>query len=1318
MPLDVRDPAAGTSFSTTIVSQLAFPAGTHEPADVLDAVRQHPVLRTEQPRGFVWDYQSWRQNGNRMDPQRATTVTFHYVGEPRQVTLSTLERYLGVSAPVTAAVRPHDDHYDRLTIRDFVDIGRTFDHLRLATAQLQALALRGFSSSLRPKERAEIAELSSIPSMSVGLAKWFNAAVQTALLEYLVPDEGTVAKARKAQLLKMVPELDTLPDDVQKIRRRMDVKYDKCADLQRPRRATDNVNLRDPNVAVQAAFKNALVARQCGFVSAWMAHPARPLVNSTDLVIELDPGSLSYDASIVRLTPMLATAFRRGTHTHVLSYHDAGSPQAKHGALVYLQDTDQRPRYRAVSVNSEREVAKQIILQAGNSLGGPANDKAEDFGRFNQPLDDRPPQLLAHDQFGFSELETSGVLFSAPIDDLIAPADLPRDPAIRASQLPCLFLEDLWVGYRLDLRDAGHPSFTSIHRQDQEISFKSGGAPIRGRTEDFVDREQPDDSARGHTSTELFLYNGFNTAQRADYLLLLGTPMPDVADPNQPFTVGVKSSEQSERLLFSHGYEYRLRTVLLGGVSCEPDDSNLQTERFAASYHQRFSFYRARALRAGELLRPVASGETAKDPDKHTIFLSSENPRIDVTLVPSPVDLDGSRFHGQLFVAENEIQRHAGRRHVADLGKLFASLPPRELNYFYDPDVHGIVFRLKLLNGGDALTDQFVFVDGAYCRVSRHLVLEPVTCEYGDPGDWERFQPIVVSFLTTNRDRPEMRRTGRSSVQVRVPPAGEVQLSMLPLVESDVLERTASNIASSAELAFKTKAGLRQVSVLVPTVAELLLTGIHAVRRPREQPRLFCDSPKTDVAVSRLDDSICLAVRDLDDEHADIIGRVEVDAASTKEIHLQASWRDIEDNPDHAQYALEPGNAATSARSVVFEPFRVQRPTAVTFDNLLRDITPSETSLSVAEQFATQCAEDKVFLGVSHDGLEKQQADKSNRLDLRDQRRKLLSVRAVAVSRFTNRFAGGEDSFERVSEPVSIDVPSTLQMTAPVAAHVVPLRRHQNAGSHQNGTELTTFGIRVYLRRRCFVSGPGERLAIGCAVGEGPQVAGADEVPKHITQWGEDPLERAGRHSTVRLPFASDFVSCHEEIDLPEELYPHGAVGGREPVIYRDNVRVLPLAPGGPERRLSVASFVQQYDARQRLWYSDLFVRGDFFGWCGLSLYRHQPHALPGRELSGAWEWVYAAILYGEPIAWIERRGRLHITIGPIYDATISFDLDSREARDVSIVEPTRMVRPLQRYRVGNAFYFEGIVANDEFDWSLLKKRFGHAIASRSIPLR
>ena len=117
------------------------------------------------------------------------------------------------------------------------------------------------------------------------------------------------------------------------------------------------------------------------------------------------------------------------------------------------------------------------------------------------------------------------------------------------------------------------------------------------------------------------------------------------------------------RLSFGQEYEYRLRTVFVGAVSCDSADAALMDD---LRYLQQVPFYRARAFRPGEMLSSVSESEELGDEQGRTIYLGRQSAIGSVTFVPSPIDVDTSRFHGTLFAAKSEIRKHANRKHVAD----------------------------------------------------------------------------------------------------------------------------------------------------------------------------------------------------------------------------------------------------------------------------------------------------------------------------------------------------------------------------------------------------------------------------------------------------------------------------------------------------------------------------------------------------------------------------------------------------------------------------------------------------------------------------
>jgi hypothetical protein len=1363
VPLDTRDPAVSKrTFDLRIVSEIQFPMDTpHDPTTIRDVLNQHPILLRppDQPlSAYVWDFRHWSSNGHSMDPKAATKIVVRFSGKkPLSDLHQKLMAYLGESKnSVTTAAIPHDGRYDNLPVDHFVDVSKAADDLKAMKHSLRISAIRNLNSVAQIRRRASLAAYPSggppdlaalqqtLERTSFALAKWIDASSHSALLEAIAEKDERKAQQLYLALGSRAPIVKSIRSAIDKVARRISVKEGTCPAAGETTKLTAvgttgdvPINLADPNVAIHSAIKNPLIAESCGFVTTWSA--VLPIPINGDLVIQLDLQPLIYDRAKVEVQPALATAFRRAGHTHPVSYSDLGSKDTHNSALACLNDRNGKPRYRATSVKAESDLVKQVILQVSNSLPGPsAIDSTPADGVFKDPLDLRPPQLLRSDQFGTAEPETSGVVFSAPAEDLIVPADLQKfaSPGDRRTGLPCLFLEDLWIGYRLDLKEESRDKFNSIHRQQQDIAFTQSRDTVSGETEDYIEREQADDPARGYTSTDLNTYNGFSAVQAKNFLIFLGVDRPPVLDPNQPFTVTVVASEKTERLTFRHAYYYRLRNVFLGGISCDSADPQLEDVRFSERYRQRFPFFRARALRPGEVLSPKGGDQAATDSRGKTLYLTSDQPRASITLVPSPIDIDTSRFHGMLLSSKSEITSQKGRQYVSDLGKFFKTVPPSALNYFYDPDVYGVVIRPTVLNGNEQEEpEEFIYVDGTYCGLSRHIELNAVTETYGNDGDWQKFKPIVITFRTTD-ESPKVRHAGflgdSRHVEVEIPPASEVHLSVVPLFNPILMRKTACHAASSAELADITSNPAAEDKFPIPAIAEQVIKVIHSVKRPRQAPALFCEGPRSSAGVPE-GQSPCIAARKLDSEFANLFGRIELDAASTKEIRLEATWADVNDDPNQERYVLHSGTASTTPKSVLFREFTPVPPTAAQFRELflagsegqpsaaLLNYNIGRSGLGFVDQFGLQCIEDKVFLGPSPEHQVDDVKQNSTRINFKDQRRKLAKVEAVAVSRFTGLFTDNPGKFERRSNSVIVDVPSTVRMTAPMVSHIVPLRKRFLTGNNKSGTKVAAFSIRIYLRKQCFQSGIGERLAIGCAAGgEAPTSDGAETL-KYITQWGEDPIERASLRSTMRTPRASDFTALggteEGDANFAEDLYPTDAVGGRTPVLYRDNVG-LPETPGAQRRWVSVASYALRYDERQSLWYADVHIEGDFFGWCGMALYRHQPHSLPGRELSETSAWAYAAVLYGEPIAWVEKEDTLRVTIGPVYDKNVSFDLDSLEYReDVSqdLSDPHRLLHALKSYRVGYALYFEAMVPKKDVDWGLLKKRFGSAIASSPL---
>lgn len=1340
IPLDARPQSvARNTFELTIVTHLQFtPQTVIDPQAVQRAALAHPLLAGPDEAslvGYIWDYSLWSAQ-RALDVARATRVTLRPLGPgTRRDMRAMLVAYLtGGSAPITTSNVDHDDRPERLPTDHFVSVTKAADEFRLLTHALHLSALRSIDQVLQARtavgtlmqsRQHQMASMDSVPTVSLPLARWVQGAAHSAVLESLSADAPSVnIQAALGAQASLVSGLRTAAG---RVRRRLSAPADDSAPACDPGQLNrvapgqpQAVDPGDPNVAIQAALKTPLLASACGLVTRWAVECPVAIDGNRDYVIQLEQDTLAVDSSaLIELAPSTPTVFRRSLGTHPSAFADVGRSETGNGLLAHLNEADGTPRYRASSINTETQIVKDLILQSNNTLGTGNNPDA--------------PRILSREQFGQSEPETSGLTFAAPEEDLVLPATLRAfsTPDARKQNLPCLFLDDLWIGYRLDVKNETKSAFASVHRTQQRIVLRRSGTSLSGWSEDYFEREQLDDASLGHSSTDIGAFTGLSTGQAQDLLRLLGTSPGVVTRANQPFDVETIGYSPTERLLFGHVYKYRLRNVFLGGVSCDTTDRNLET--FPAAHEQRVPFFRARALRAGEVLYALPADAT-QAADGQPIVLTHKRRTATVALVPSPLNIDASRFHGVFLMHANESEAHRARKHVADLGKFFGSVPPKELNYFYDPDVHGVVVRATLVNGDDgAPPEDLVYVESSFCRVSAHVHLDPIAQEYGPRGEWQRFRPIVVTFRTSNGRSPRIRRrrtSGNPGIEVSVPAGCELHLSFRPLVESNDTRRSAAHVASSAQLVqFEALAQLGLDGGLpTPAIAEQTLRVVYATEQPRATPTFVALPPRA-VPSANVEETPAIAKRAVDSEYAQIVGRIELDAASTKEVRLEAKWSDINDDPAQPMFSLQAGQASMSPKSIAFRPYEPARPSADLFRAMflstdaqglpaLANFRVGSTQYGFIDQFGLQCSEDKVFLG--HAPFSDAPEDATGRINFGDQRRKLASVEAVALSRFGIYFPAAR-SIERRSSGTIVDVPSGVRMSAPQVDHVVPLRWADVARRTNGAQRSATYGLRVYVRRPCFSSGPGERVAIGCAV-EARATGRADgHVDKYVTQWGEDPIERAGLRSTMRMPRASDFVAPSAAEpgtdEVAAELYPSGAIGGRAPVIYSDNIAVAP-PDGGTTRNISVASYLMRFDSRKRLWFFDVFVGSEFFGWCGLALYRHQPHSLHLRELSPSCQWVYAAVLYGEPVAWVKKADVLSVTVGPVFDANLSFELDSLRYRggvSDDVRSAARSTTRLQSYRVGNASYFEASVRGDERDWELVKRRFGRLIGS--LPL-
>lgn len=1298
IPLDGRSPAAApAAFTVAIACELRFPQGSFPPAELARILAQHPLLGGPgRITARVKPFAAWQgdpsMTGN--DSFELTLVHQEKLHGTLSTLSETLSKYMGAPNVVRSSGVEHDPSFDLLNEHHFVDVARAYDDFVdvkrllqriMATAPITAIK----DLALQPLRRLDSAILAAILDAMSDRAK-------TDELDSLVAVAGSATKAR------------SLRSSLDKIERRLTVKattksvpYVASGLASKTASGIKMVESSDPNVAIHAAFRNQLLAGACGFVTYWTTTTPKEMIG--DFVIQPDlPGS----SATVDVTTS-PTAFRRSGHTHPLAYGDVGSKTTTTCGLAALNSPDGSPRYRASSVNTEAQLVKDLLVQAQNSLSS-LSDEADLFGDFTGPLDTRRPKILRDEQIGSSEPETPGITFSAPVEDLVTHESLKAASVAerKGKAASCYFLEDLWIGFRLDLAQEKENRYRSVHAQRQRVTFRYQGS-VEGECEDFYDREQADDPARGYTSTEFGTYNGMSNAQAHDFRLFLGLEKPGEKDPNNPFEVTIKGYGGVTRLLFGQTYQYRLRSVFLGCISLGVQDTPTAA---GDAYVQSVPFYRARRFRPGELVASPAggAGKGEAPTNKLTIFLSDDKPKQRVTIVPTPIDIDTSRYYGLILQDESEANALEGRRFVRDAGELFAD-GRGTMNYFFDPEVASIIIRARVLNGGPRHTGaDYSNHDGAYCEVVQHVNLAPVRQRYGKKGEWQRFKPIIITFRTTTDSRqPAIEKSGFlfdcHQVEVRVPPAFEMELSIIPDVERADLERTSYFVSSSSQHRSMKMGGAADARWNpAPAIAEQILRVIHAVPQPLDVPRIVCAPPARPDVLQR-------ALRQLDEEVAEVPGRIEVHAASTGQVHLQATWSDVDDNPAYESFAFNSGQASTATHSIVFGEMPTDSPVGGL--SRFRSLARRSVKAPVAATSA-QCAENKIFLGGAEGIGAGKATDSWHAINFKDARRKVARVVAVGRSRFEKVF--GDAATDLRSPGILIDVPSTVRMLTPRVSHILPLGRKAIQSNSAGGSVATEYAFRIFLMRPWFQSGPGERLAVGCLMGNEPdQVLQA--LDKTITQWGEDPVERPGLVISRRAPRASDFRAPASDVKFDERLYPTNAE--RTALMHRDNIPPPTHGPK-PERRLTVASYAVALDSATGLWFCDVAVAPEFFGWCGLALYRHQPNACEGRELSDSADWAYAAVIHGDPVAWIERGTDIHITVGPCFDPYATYEFDYTAFKDgVSEDVSARTAQPtlLRRYQVGRAYYFEAATPSRMRTLNLTKRRFEYGIAS--IPL-
>jgi hypothetical protein len=793
-----------------------------------------------------------------------------------------------------------------------------------------------------------------------------------------------------------------------------------------------------------------------------------------------------------------------------------------------------------------------------------------------------------------------------------------------------LFAEDLTLGYRADVWDDKSRRWHSLNRRDVNYTFLDPPDPGAAAGPKVAEADK-----EGYAEPAVFEKDAASA----------GTPRRLGVSPAVLTWDGWSLSAPRPRKHVSSANDGEVpvepdntaRTPLRLEIRSAPVDGSLPRLRFGRTYH-----LRARAVDLAGKGLALSQGDPAALPHatgalRYARFEPVASPAIVLVAVPGGgesterlvVSSDPDRF-GTIWTGSTE--RHIAPPKAAQLlvethGR-FDGLSPeaghqlaiREAGSFdrplhpQDPPPHGLTIvhhpaappegyvirtdpRLQVPYLPDPLAAGALFVGlpgASEVAVPGGQPVGLTRTPFG--GSWPDVAPFRFRLVRAPAGAPDAppvvvaATAGEEAVlEVRLRPAETAKVLMSTFMTSP--DASPANLDLLATLGVwqwieamaseEDKDRLRAVSLLglnwllMPS-RELVL--VHAVQRPVDPPTL----PDPLVA-SKTGSGQGGGVPVPGQTFATVSTSVGVHGRSTGKVELVAEWVDPLDEPARAG----------SDPMVDFVPGRAP-------------FTHPEVSLSPTDTSATF---DQAQLSVG------------------DTRHHRVHVRAVATSRFREYFPVTEDDagkvptdFTRPSHPeptfstaglpagppafealdarlegAVASVPSSARPVAPAVAYAVPTFGWERPADGSSSTRRCR-GVRVYLERPWFSSGPGEML--GVVFLEGEQPAEGHPLKPLVTGWGADPAWTSSR-------------------PVPTHL---GTENFGVPVVGGLSLEELPALNGeaAAAPTVSVAPFPVHYDRERELWFADVDVSlsGSYFPFLRLALARYQPDSLPGVELS------------------------------------------------------------------------------------------------------
>jgi hypothetical protein len=416
--------------------------------------------------------------------------------------------------------------------------------------------------------------------------------------------------------------------------------------------------------------------------------------------------------------------------------------------------------------------------------------------------------------------------------------------------------------------------------------------------------------------------------------------------------------------------------------------------------------------------------------------------------------------------------------------------------------------------------------------------------------------------------------------------ASEAAAMLSPAADSS-LTLTSDNIAEITRLVLE---GGHEMITPART-----LTLVHAVQQPLGEPNFVqlpvVHNPAAPIFASALRNLFTpiTAWRAHESHAAALLGGMQIHAASSSKLDLNARWLEVTDDP------TQPGPAE-----------QVQSQTLETFDLSAIDLSSSDPTWIFSDALETRivavyvpqvnvlwfAGPQDVLEGVANPSGTLASAP-IHRFD--DTKHRWIVYSATATSRFQEYFPQKGLDFTRTGPTLIVDVPSSARPSVPSIDYVIPVFGWEN----QETTNVKTSvrygnGLRVYLNRGWYSSGNDEQLGVvlWSQATPAPDYATREKNKGLFTEWGADPIWANGGLGIAPVPSIFDF--------------PNAAATASG------------LAITESAATFDVAAHDVAYDASRQLWYCDIQIANLFIysPFVRLALARYQAHSIQGAELS------------------------------------------------------------------------------------------------------